>query len=98
MSEITVTDNPDQSRYEAYVDGDLAGFADYELREDVIAFTHTEVDSAFSGQGVGGALARGALDHVRDTGGLTVVPECPFIARWIGKHPDYESLLADATR
>ena len=98
MSDVTVTDNPDQSRYEAHVDGELAGFADYELREDVITFTHTEVDSAFEGQGVGGALARGALDHVRASGGLSVVPECPFIARWVEKHPDYQALLAETSR
>ena len=98
MSDVSVTDNPDRSRYEAHIDGELAGFADYELREDVTTFTHTEVDSAFEGQGVGGALARGALDHVRATGGLTVVPECPFIARWVEKHPDYQALLAEASR
>lgn len=98
MSEVSVQDNPHRSRYEAHVGVDLAGFADYELREDRIVFTHTEVDPAFEGQGVGGALARGALDHVRATGGLTVIPECAFIKKWVKKHPDYASLLADTSR
>lgn len=41
-------------------------------------FTHTEVDSALEGQGVGGTLVQGALDHVRILG-LQVLPICPFV-------------------
>jgi predicted GNAT family acetyltransferase len=90
---VTVTDNPDESRFEARVEGALAGFAEYRLREGVIVFTHTEVDSAFEGRGVGSALARQALDAVRDAGERRVVPTCPFIKSWIEKHPDYQPLL-----
>lgn len=87
--------NPEQHRYEAHLDGELAGFADYELRgDDLIVFTHTEVDDAFEGHGVGGALARFALDDVRSTGARRVVPRCPFIKEWIEKHPDYQDLVA----
>lgn len=88
-----VTDNPDQHRFEAFVDDELAGFAQYRLHGDRITFTHTEVDDAFEGQGVGSSLARGALDHSRDAG-RTVVARCPFIKAWIDKHPDYQDLLA----
>jgi predicted GNAT family acetyltransferase len=88
-----VSDNPDRSRYEAFVDDRLAGFAEYKLRKDVIIFTHTEVDDAFEGQGVGSTLARGVLDAARDAG-LRVRPHCPFIRGWIEKHPDYQDLVA----
>jgi predicted GNAT family acetyltransferase len=94
MSDVTVRDNPGASRFEAYVDGRLAGFSAYELSDDVITFTHTEVDDAFEGQGVGSALVRQELDVVRETGGLRVRPRCPFVRGWIDKHPDY----ADLTR
>jgi predicted GNAT family acetyltransferase len=87
--------NPAQHRYEAHLDGELAGFADYELRgDDLIVFTHTEVDDAFEGRGVGGALARFALDDVRAEGTRRVVPRCPFIKSWIEKHPEYQDLVA----
>lgn len=89
MSEITVIDNPEASRFEAHQDGRVAGFAEYELTDDLIVFTHTEVDPAFEGQGVGSALARQALDQVRAQGTRRVVPRCPFIAGWIRRHPDY---------
>jgi predicted GNAT family acetyltransferase len=90
-----VTDHPDRSHFEVTVDGARAGFAAYRLRgADVIVFTHTEVDDAYAGQGVGGILARGALDQVRAAGERRVVALCPFIAKWISQHPDYQDLLA----
>lgn len=94
MSDVQVTDNPDASRYEAHLDGQLAGIAAYRLREGAIVFTHTEVKDAFEGKGVGSALARGALDDVRTKGERQVVPLCRFIKGWIDKHPDYADLVA----
>ena len=41
----------------------MAGFVEYQLAKDLIVFTHTEVDPACEGQGVGSALARAALDE-----------------------------------
>ncbi len=94
MTHVEVADNTELSRYEARVDGALAGFAEYRRRPGRIIFTHTEVDPAFEGNGVGGALARGALDDVRRDGSLQVVPLCPFIRAWIERHPDYQDLVA----
>ena len=93
MAEVQVSDNRDELRFEARVDGELAGYAAYELADDLIMFTHTEVDDAFEGHGVGGALARGALDAVRADGTRQVLPRCPFIRGWIEKHPDYQDLV-----
>ena len=93
---LNVTDAPERHRFQAWADGKLAGFADYIRRDMVIVFTHTEVDPAFEGQGVGGALARAALDDAA-TRGERVVASCPFMADWIARHPAYERLLrADA--
>ena len=95
MSDIQVSDNPGNHRFEAIVDGALAGFAAYRFRRgDIIVFTHTEVDPAFEGQGIGGVLARGSLDHVRAAGTHRVVALCPFISAWIQRHPAYQDLLA----
>ena len=93
-SEPTVTDNPAASRYEIHVEGSRAGLAHYRDGGDgTLVFDHTEVDDAYEGQGLGGRLARGALDDVRARG-LKVVAECPFIRRWIHEHDDYRDLLA----
>jgi uncharacterized protein len=93
MSDVVVSDNPEKNQYEARVDGELAGYAEYHLTRSSIVFTHTEVDPAYKGQGVGSALARFALDDVRSKGERDVVPVCPFIHGWIDDHPDYADLV-----
>jgi predicted GNAT family acetyltransferase len=87
-----VRDDPEQSWYEARVDGHRAGIAAYQLDGQVITLTHTVVEDAYEGQGIGSALARTALDDARKRG-LAVVPRCPFIASWIDKHPAYADLV-----
>jgi hypothetical protein len=91
---VEVSDQPFDGRYEARIDKTYAGGAWYELNGDVITFTHTEVEPAFEGQGVGGSLARYALDDVRARG-LRVIARCPFIRSWIRRHPDYADLVAE---
>ena len=58
-----------------------------------MVFTHTEVDPSFEGQGVGSALARGALDDVRSRG-LHIIAMCPFISAYVRRHPEYADLIA----
>lgn len=90
---IEITDNGERNRYEITLDGEPAGFVEYERGEGSVVLLHTEVDPAFGGRGVGGALARGVLDDLRAQG-LSAVPVCPFIKKWIEKHPDYQDLVA----
>lgn len=88
---VEVTDAADRHRYEAR-DGQLLGFADYQKTPQLIVFTHTIVEPAHEGRGVGSTLVRAALDHVRDQG-LAVLPLCPFVKSWIRRHPDYADLV-----
>lgn len=96
MADVETSHNPSAHRYEARLDGELAGFAEYQLTDALVVFTHTEVDERFEGKGVGSALARFALDDVRAQGERRVLPLCPFIKGWIGKHPDYTDLVYGA--
>jgi uncharacterized protein len=89
---VEVRDNPDQHRFEAYVDGRLAGFTAYELTDGRIMILHTEVDDAFEGQGVGSSMARQVLDLIRADGELQVTVLCPFVNAWLRRHPDYQDL------
>ena len=93
MADVEVTNNEAEKRYEARVDGELAGSAYYDTADDLIVFTHTEVDESYEGHGVGSALARFALDDVRADGRRRVIARCPFIKGWIDRHPDYKDLL-----
>ena len=89
---MQVTDNRAAHRFELATDAGGA-FAAYELAGDTITFTHTVVPEAAEGHGVGSALVAGALAQVRDAG-LRVVPRCPFVAAYIGRHPEWRGLLA----
>ncbi|NHC25110.1 N-acetyltransferase [Nocardioides sp. IC4_145] len=89
-----VRNDEGEQRWVAELDGQVAGYAEYTRDGGTVTFTHTVVDEAFEGRGVGSALARTALDDVRDQGGSKVVAQCSFIAGWIDKHPDYQDLLA----
>ena len=97
MSEQTapqLSHAPGSRRYEALVDGRLAGFAQYRILGEEITFTHTEVQPEYEGRGVGSGLARFALDDARERE-LRVHPQCSFIRAWIERHPDYADLVAD---
>jgi len=88
-----VVDNVNEQQFELTVDG-LTAFAAYQREGDVIVFTHTEVPPEHQGKGVGGALARGALDAARAEG-AEVIPLCPLIASYIRRPPDYLDLVSE---
>jgi uncharacterized protein len=94
---IAVADNPERSRYEVRLDGELAGYSFYSRRGGVVTFIHTEVDPAFEGRGLGSALMQQALDDVRRRG-LSVEPYCPFVRNYIAEHPSYLDLVPEAAR
>jgi len=89
---IEIRDNPAERRYEALVDGTLAGWIDYNPRDGWLIFVHTEVLPAFGGRGIAARLAARALDDVRSRG-LRVTPQCPFVAAYIRSHPAYQDLV-----
>jgi predicted GNAT family acetyltransferase len=97
MADIEIVDAPEQSRYEARIDEQVAGFVEYRRHPEVIEYNHTEVLGEFEGQGIGGTLARGVLDAAK-ADGKVVIPNCPFIAGWIKRHPEYGEILPVAQR
>jgi hypothetical protein len=86
-----IRNNTALDRFELEVDGQLA-VAYYRMTPGVITFVHTEVPQALSGRGIATKLIRGALEMVRAQG-LKVVPQCPFVSAFMGKHPEYNDLL-----
>ncbi len=89
---IDVRNQPEQSRYAVFLDGELGGFATYQESGREISLTHTEVDSRFEGKGLGSGLARGALDDVRKRD-LRLLPHCSFISGYIKRHDEYLDLV-----
>lgn len=87
----SVRDNTAEAEFELKVGGQRA-VAAYQMEGDTIVFTHTVVPKAAEGRGIGSKLIRAALDSARDRG-LKVIPQCPFVAAYIEKHPEYRALL-----
>ncbi len=91
--EVQVVDNPEEQRYEGYVDGALAGFVQYERESGRLVLEHTEVEPSFEGHGVGSGLAAGVLDDIRRRG-IVVGVRCPFMRRFVMRHPEYGDVVA----
>src|SRR5215469_8350266 len=87
-----VTDNEAESRFEVHVGAERAGLIQYQRKGNELSISHTEVDEKFQGMGLAGILARAALDQARARG-ESVLPFCPYVRSWIGKHPDYVDLV-----
>jgi predicted GNAT family acetyltransferase len=84
-----VRDAPERSRYEAVVDGDVAGFADYRQAGDRVVFLHVEVSPERQGNGIATRLVREAMDDVVSRG-KTITPRCPFAVAFVQSHPEYQ--------
>jgi predicted GNAT family acetyltransferase len=86
-----VTNNNTAHRYELTRDGELSLLA-YELRGERIILIHTEVPIALEGQGIGGTLARAALEDAKARS-LKVVPVCEFVQAYLVRHTEYLPLV-----
>lgn len=82
---MDVTDNRAEDRFELATDAGPA-IAAYQIDGDTITFTHTVVPDEVEGHGIGSQLIAGALAQVRAKG-QKVVPQCPFVAAYLQRHP-----------
>ncbi len=82
----TVVKEPD--RFTIAVEGKTVGKAEFLDRGDKRVFTHTEVDKDYGGRGLATILIGEALAQTRDAG-LRIVAQCPMVAAYVEKHPEY---------
>lgn len=90
--EAPVRDNPELSRYELLVDGEVAGFTEYATHGEQVDLLHTEVESKYEGRGLASRLISAMLDDLRRRG-LQAMPYCPFVRKYIGRHEEYLDLV-----
>lgn len=90
-----VIDNAAEKRYELDLGkGDMA-LIEYATGDGFVVLTHTEVPSAYEGQGIGKELVLAALEDIRSKG-LRVVPQCSFVEVYIRRHPEWVDLVRTA--
>jgi len=92
MQSTEVVDVPEEGHYAIRVNGEQVGLASYEVNNNTVTFTHTEISPEHRDSGVGGQLVQGALDDVRDRR-LAVEPQCTFVRHWIDEHQEYADLV-----
>jgi len=76
-----------QKRFELHLPGGIS-YTEYIINKlGVIYLNHTEVPVALEGKGVGSALIRKVLHHIREER-LKMAPLCPFVAVYLKRHPE----------
>jgi hypothetical protein len=89
---LEIVDNPAGRRYEARIDGELAGWVDYGRVRDRLIAIHTEVLPAFGGRGIASALVKRVIADVRAAGQF-ITPRCPFFVAHFERHPEDRDLV-----
>lgn len=92
-----IAENPDRSRFELRLDGELVAVADYIRAESVDSFVHTETLARFRGRGLAGQLTGFALEASR-AAGREILPYCWFVSEYIAEHRQYLDLVPDDRR
>ena len=82
---ISLLKNKELNRFEIYSDGELAGFADFKIKNQMISYTHTKIDPRFGSKGLGSQLIKDALDKALEQN-LEVAPYCSFVSTYIKKN------------
>ncbi|MFE9321526.1 GNAT family N-acetyltransferase [Nocardia sp. NPDC052278] len=75
-------------RFEIYVDGAIAGYAEYQDTGAERAFIHTEFDPRHAGRAYGRVLVQAALNASRQEG-FGILPMCPLVRQFVQTEPEY---------
>ncbi|MBT2533037.1 N-acetyltransferase [Arthrobacter sp. ISL-48] len=100
MTDVTIRHNPERERFEVLVAGNVIGKAAYKEYDGGSSpqriFYHTVINEEYGGQGLAGKLAKVALDETVEAG-VGIVPVCPFIKKFLTKHPGYADHITATT-
>lgn len=94
---LRIEHSPAQERYEAILssesqsEDEVVGYVDYVPEPYQVVVTHTVVREQFSGKGYASRLVREVLDDIR-AGGKQVKPVCPYVRKFIERHPEYADM------
>jgi len=86
-----VTNNTKERQFELHI-RDYTGRLTYNIKDDMIAFFHTEIPEALQGRGLGKILAEYALNYAKEHH-LKILPYCPYVAKYVKEHPEWQSYV-----
>lgn len=90
---MRVIDNKEKNRFETTVEGQKA-IIEYSVKPGILSLNHTEVAKELGGKGVASEMVEQVLLQIEQRG-LKVIPVCSFIEKYIDKHPEWKSILAN---
>ncbi len=85
--------NEQKKRFELEVEGHIAFIECILTNENIMFLTHTEVPHSLEGKGIGSRIVLLALEYIK-AHGYTLAPLCPFVAKYLRIHPEWQVLLA----
>lgn len=95
---VTFRHDEKERRFVAELDGLEVAYGEVDvIGTDSLLIKHTEVLPAHEGRGYGSSLIRYVLDQAR-VQGKTVIPICPFTAKYIRDHDEYHDLVKPSFR
>ena len=89
-----VLHNKEKSRYDLFLGEELIGLADYVDVDGELQITHTEVNPEHQGKGYAAILVREALADIEANNLGKVWPVCPYVVKYMQKHPETLHLLS----
>ncbi|PWE00301.1 GNAT family N-acetyltransferase [Marinilabilia rubra] len=90
LPEISI--NKDKKRFELQVDHHTAKLYYEAYEPSVWRLTSTQVPGDLKGQGVGSSLVKQTVQYCRNNH-IRVIPECPFIVKYMDRHPEMKDVL-----
>jgi len=78
-------------RFYIEIDGNTLAEMDYNILDDILLITHTEVDESLAGKGIGKQLVNSAVDYVR-TNSMHIKSVCPFAKKVLERDPGYSDV------
>jgi predicted GNAT family acetyltransferase len=97
LNTITIRNNLERGRFEVLDGNAVIGQTAYVDHDDSQRiFYHTVIDEEYAGRGLAGRLAAQALAETV-AAGLVIVPVCPYIKNYLGKHTKYAANVKKPT-
>jgi glutathione S-transferase len=87
-----VKENAAEHRFERPIHDGAIAAAYYRDADGKLVFVHTEVPTAFSGQGIATDLALGTFELLRQSNRKAIL-KCPFMGQVYAKHPEYADIV-----
>ena len=90
--DLTVHDEPAESRYTLRLGEQVVGLADYSIDGDVVTVPHVETNPAYRGRGFASVLMDGVIASIRAQN-RQIRPLCSFAASHMQDRPESHDLV-----